>query len=399
MFVASSLFESRFLGPWNDRAVVNTDVRGHAVLGVEFGTRTPLGQIVVSTTDPKTGLALVDTVTFAILPGRPAGGHASTPTDTSMYLDRTLHISAGGLDRLGNLVPLPATYAAASGLLLSADGTVSASAYGRLSVVTTTAAGSDTTFVSVVPHGTLLATRIEPGLAIDIVDLDGSNDRPAPWAVDYYSTQGDWTHDGNHFVASEELGYKSAQVVDMQGNYHRLRPDSLAVIDLPRFSADGLTLFFRSSQYGEYNLWRARPDGSDPARALPFATGGAGAPSPDGSAVAADTGYDDLQVFSVPDGVARSWSYAAVSPRWSPDGRWIAMYLDGSQLAILVDAMTGRRVRDLGDFVPEAWSPDSQWLVASHDGYSSVVRAADGLTIKLSPWSWPLRFTSWRPTG
>ena len=239
MFVAGLSTEP----PWVNQAARATDSDGSVRIRVKRGDHTPAGQIIVTVTDAS-GRSATDTVVFTILPGHAAGGHVARPADTSLYIGGSLPISAGGLDRNGNLVPLATTLASSGGLVASGDGTVTATDYGRSFVVATTAAGTDTAFISVVPHGVLLASRTYPSYSMDIVELDGSRRDPAPWTPQLYDDEGSWTPDGKHFLVSEDLGYLSLQIVDLQGNYHRVGPDSLAVIDRPWFTADGSALFF-----------------------------------------------------------------------------------------------------------------------------------------------------------
>jgi Tol biopolymer transport system component len=135
----------------------------------------------------------------------------------------------------------------------------------------------------------------------------------------------------------------------------------LADVDA-RYSPDGRHIAFASLRDGAMGLWVCSEDGSNP-RKVAFLEDGHG--------------------------------WAAGSPSWSPDGRWIAF--DGnngveSRKIYLLDVLGGKPRRLTGpgpstDSVP-AWSPDGRWVYYSsdHGGLRNIwkVPAAGGASIQVT---------------
>jgi hypothetical protein len=387
----------QYEGPWVGETGAATDGSGHAHIRYKRGDRAPAGQIVVSTHDPRTGVSYTDTIAFVITPGNPVGGHAIFPADTDVYTGTSFGIVAGGIDRGGDIVPMSATYAASSGVSVAATGTVTANAMGRSFVATTTAAGVDTAWISVVPHGEILAGRWGDSPDDSMVDIELAGPiRTLPIEQSVGGLTATWAPDGQHFVIATDGGLPM-QSVDLQGNRVRLGPDSLGYLDRPRFSANGQFLFFGAVRDGVFSVFRSNADGSNPI-ALPFAArlDDAGSPSPDGQFVAGSL-HDTIRVYSVPDGVARPWSVYGVAPLWSPDGRWIAVKLLDTDIGVIVDAITGAVVQDFGHRYPRDWSPDSQWLLVTEpSGGALLYRLSDGALVPLSSRMWQYTPLSWK---
>jgi Tol biopolymer transport system component len=109
---------------------------------------------------------------------------------------------------------------------------------------------------------------------------------------------------------------------------------------LPRFTADGGSVMFTRIQGGKLSLWRVPVLGGTPRLVVEDALDGD--PSPDGTRIAYLTGSADSTGDVVRLMVARSdgtdaralWSLGAVligGPRWSPDGKRIAIAVPGGQ--------------------------------------------------------------------
>jgi Tol biopolymer transport system component/DNA-binding winged helix-turn-helix (wHTH) protein len=143
---------------------------------------------------------------------------------------------------------------------------------------------------------------------------------------------------------------------------------------LPRFSPDGTQILFSDvSSPDDEESYRVPSAGGTPQRLIPEDQGQEGDPgwSPDGHKVVFDTGdvspshairvldLDSHQVATLPG------SSGLFSPRWSPDGRYIAALSVGSdQLLRIFDFATQRwsapfHMSGLGFPV---WSSDSQWI-------------------------------------
>lgn len=134
--------------------------------------------------------------------------------------------------------------------------------------------------------------------------------------------------------------------------------------------------------------------------------------SPDGRHVAyvSDrTGWGDLWVVSVGDGVARQLTHDIredYQPQWSPDGRWIAFLSDrGRQTDVwLVSIESGEEIRVTDDADVEMWlrwrpgSTELKYEVETERNAIWALSLADGSERRLTP-DMPLGFFELSPTG
>ena len=157
----------------------------------------------------------------------------------------------------------------------------------------------------------------------------------------------------------------------------------------PRWSPDGKQIAFFARLPGkEWNTYLVASEGGIPSRALPAEEGTIDATwSPDGNSLMFERFGDqreagiqilDLQTHrlsSVPGSKGLS------SPRWSPDGRYIAAILPPDKL-VLFDFTTQKWVelaRMSGGVEFESWSRDGKYIYfESYEGYAAIFRIRIG---------------------
>ena len=156
----------------------------------------------------------------------------------------------------------------------------------------------------------------------------------------------------------------------------------------PRFTGDGGTILFTRTQEGRQSLWRVPAIGGAPRLLLEDAWDADA--SPDGSRLAYMTSAGDSAGVQARLTVAKGdgtegrtlWSRGSVlvaSPRWSPDGRRIALLAGGSQNSasslVVVDPSSGS--------AREYPAPSAQLLstaIWDGSGYGLIVAEGVGLT-------------------
>jgi Tol biopolymer transport system component len=203
----------------------------------------------------------------------------------------------------------------------------------------------------------------------------------------------------------------------------------------PAPSADGSWIYFAGLRraglvFGSpaqfWGVYRVHLDGADPElltaaptdvywpmRAVP-------APSPDGRSVALLLGYNQpdegrLTILDLATSNERSLGNPGIdsnderhrSPRWSPDGQWIA-YIDSDRLFVVHPDgsgahQMGRRVAAVREATE--WSPDGRWIVARaigefaagrHGGLLALIDTRTDEVLPL-PFSDGLRSPTWLP--
>lgn len=376
-----------------------TDPQGQISVRSRFGVVAGEGKVAVSVP----ALGYRDTARFTVRPGA-AARLALAPKDSALYVGRSYTLRGNAEDRAGNPRPEPVTYTVRSGPVRLNGLQITGSSIGRGVLEGRAGNLADSTFVSVVPEGTLAVVRyssVSP-YAIYVVNLDGSGlkkiaDRPG---IDYHQSGPDWFPNGSMVVFTREVNYEPQLfTADLQGNVkrfvtgnHGLRSESW-----PQVSMDGAWVYF-NGRSGSYNseLWRVRADGTNPERAGPFApefeVDGYASPSPDGSRLAYATsrtadvccGTPGLfRVLTLTTRQIAAYNWIAVTPRWSPAGGEIA-YLAAPQGGGRIDATsldrhtgpirvvsadgTNQRTITAGarQYVPVFdWSPDARYIVAA----------------------------------
>jgi hypothetical protein len=395
-------------------AVERTDGEGRAAVRVRMFRYAMEGGVVVAVPE------LDDFVvaSYTIQPGAPRTV-SSAPADTAVLVGGSVALTASARDRYGNArAAQGVTFRVVSGPVTLAGSTVAGTAVGRAAVVAELAGAADTSYVSVVPSGTIAAyTAValsDQKASLYTLRLDGSNlvQRVTTGAFQgYNATMGSaWSADGTrlYYHDSNTDHTRSLYVLDLAtGASRRLLPDADRMLEeaWPRF-ADGWVYFEGGSfderplgTVGEPLLYRARPDGTGKEQVTPWEGIGSArhaAPSPDGSRIAFSGNYPvplPLRVLELATGEVRSLGVAALSPRWRPDGSEIfyvasgdVAYGSGQIRAIRPDGTGDRAVTQPGTQFGAHFdlSPDGEYLIASTDqGVLTLVQAATGVEMPI----------------
>jgi hypothetical protein len=377
-----------------------TDASGRARVLLALGTVAGPGGVEI--TVPELGFA--DTAWYTINPGHGAS-LVSEPADTVVYQSRSFALRATVRDRYGNARSDPVSFVADSASAsVSAAGTVTSEALGRARIRIGDGAGhADTTWVSVIPQGTIAATS---PTGIVIVDLDGSNRRNVPGVA--AAAWVDWSPAGDTLVFATSDYDSWLYVTNTTAPPRRLITDSTGRSSewRPQYSRDGQWIYFSAAGNGRYQaLWRVRPDGSSPEFIGPASGDNDGhvAPSSDGSRVAYVSNsccYPNLGLFllHLASGVADSLAPRAFSPRWSPGDSLIG-FISRGVLVLRPDGQGLRQITPLGDTYYQGldWSPAGDWMIGRRpSGHLVLIRVADRLIITL-PYFTDLDRPAWRP--
>jgi Tol biopolymer transport system component len=182
---------------------------------------------------------------------------------------------------------------------------------------------------------------------------------------------------------------------------------------LPRFTHDGGTIVFTRQLGTGQSLWRIPVLGGTPRLLLDDASDAD--PSPTGDRIAYVSGFADSTGVRVRLMVANSdgtggrelWSRGSVilvSPRWSPDGKRIALVVGGSQntaySVVVVDASSGAaRVypSPTGAVLSNAtWEGTGKTLIVAEGvGVTAIQRGSSGRLFRLDAGSGQYRALGW----
>jgi Tol biopolymer transport system component len=260
--------------------------------------------------------------------------------------------------------------------------------------------GTGTGAVSVVPQGTLTATRqVAAGLRIIRVDLDGSNYRELTSVSDGgIGPSPKWIPGTNTIVYSHYDGtLQLLQTVDENGvvaKFIKNPPTTMAHQAIASPARSAPLIYFGAHDTrctrGGYCIHRSAIDGSNPEllgnlpQGLPTERLSS---SPDGSKVAFSNGQ--IRVYDYASKAVASWAVTGQSPSWSSDGSVIAYATSSFGPINLVNA-DGTNVRALtpagrtyGDGAM-SWSADARWMLAkSTSGSLELIEAATGTALPL----------------
>lgn len=418
------------IDPWRSstRGVDTTDADGYASRRMSLGPEAGAAELVVTVP----GTAYAGTAPLTIRPGAAVSLRMS-PADSSMRAGGSYTLRTEVRDRAGNAVPGAVAYqvrGTAATLAPAAGGaTVTGQAPGVVRVVASAAGVADSTWVSVVPPGTLAAvwvstTAFDPPRVMTFA-TDGSQRAELPSDGSLCTFNGmQWHPTGTSLVLSGarySVGCHYARLYTAApGQQPQPLPPAgttFAEERTPRFDRTGQWLYF-SAHRGNTNaeLWRARPDGSHPERVGPTAAfeeiDSNPSPSPDGTRVAYVSnrvqGVPRIRMLELETGATRDLGLAGTAVSWSPDGSLLAFANEDRYWVARPDG-TGLRAiaarsHTYSDAAP-AWSPDGRWLavvVPDPRGYAPLygrIALVDVQTGDLLPlgWSGQMTHPAWKP--
>lgn len=407
-----------------------TDAQGRASVRVRLGSRA--GQGGVDVTVPAHGYQT--TARYTIEPGAPFTV-TSAPGDTTLYVGRSLELRAALTDRAGNPRTDAVAYSVASGpVTLSGGKTLTTTGVGRGVVVARVGALTDTSYVSVLPEGTIAG--FSPDMDLYTINLDGTGMRLLTTASAGRGYFGEmpaaWSADGTSLVFHDSRSDHNRLLYSVDAataTKTRLITGTTGLMSeaWPQRSRDGEWIYFNGvgNWQGAYvgnQVFRVRSNGTGLERVNlggTFTMSAYASPSPDGTRLAFLTNRDftvgGIHVLDMATGQSTALNIPAATPRWSPNGDLIAYvalhngfgYLDHSRMSgygelwvVRPDGTGARRVtKTSSNFLPGLdWSPDGKYLIGTgqQGAAVTVVEVATGEEIRI-PLPYPLRAPTWRP--
>jgi hypothetical protein len=375
------------------RLAMKTDSQGRAIVRIAFGHIAGKSKVTVGV--PVYGV--VDSAIYTILPGAGVAARFANH-DTAIAVGATLELSAGVVDRIGNLRDDPVTFDVSAGEIAidgsgSVKGLAIGQAYARIRAEVGGALLRDSIKISVVPKGRLAVTQ----LTFDGVTIRGFAGEDPHGISIRRAMAPDWSPSGDQiaYVTEGRLG-----VTDTLGNSEILPMPGIDNATWPQYSADGRWLYFHGTVEQSTQLFRIHPDGTGlESVAEPVIMGAYPSPSPDGVSIVytSDSAGGVLAVLDIAAGTVRTLpgTGRARMPRWSPSGEWIAYStLDYEQTMLIRPDGTGHHLLIGKGGQSFDWSPDSRWIiiVQPHSTWLVNVETAEGLEIP----GW-FEYVSWRP--
>lgn len=251
------------------------------------------------------------------------------------------------------------------------------------------------------PRGRVALVR---GNTLVVADLDGARRRKYAGlrSVLQYGMHPSWAPDGKSiYVHSGEGVGELHRVVLRTGAVERLTTGGARDAQwYPEASRGGV--YFMRELEGRFRAWCLPAGGGEavpvPDTTPPYDAYYRPAASPDGRHLAVSVpseGHPGVRVFTLPGGDAVSPLVRnATSPRWSPDGQWVAfsMYRFGPLRVMRPDGSELRAIgtTSFGEWFD--WTADGRWLIGNTQAGVALVRVADGI---VRPLDWALGM--WQP--
>ncbi|HEU4454685.1 MAG TPA: hypothetical protein VFR81_16575 [Longimicrobium sp.] len=394
---------SPFGGGFGWSTLGRTNSRGIVEFRVKMGPRAGPARVIVSVDS----LAIADTARYTVLPGRTSQAR-SLPQDTAVVMGGRAPLRLTAHDRYGNPTGDPVALAAVAGPGTAVGSEVVAgSSIGRVTAVATVAGFSDTSYVTVVPPGTLAGVSApDHGGQVSTIYMfspDASDVRPVRPTITvggYFGTM-DVAWLGRTKLVYHENNYdhtKQLYVHDLAtGVATRLLAPAgrMAMENIPRGARDGSWAYFSGGTYDRYYLYRVRADGTGMERLssdTPAARNEWGAePSPDGTRIAfvkdGAVAVNEIHVMDLATREVRPLGLNGRPPRWSPDGSRIAVmaWTPGEPERLTLVSPDGSGVQPLAtanQFLNIDWSPDGRYIVSAISGNRlAILEVATGTEV------------------
>lgn len=397
-------FVSASGGAFDTVVTVSLDNALNASANIKLGSLAGAATVIIRAEGAANSLS----ASFTTKPGAAVG---LAGTDTAIYIGTTATVHATLIDRHRNPIATQAAYAIVGGPATVAGNVVTSNAFGTALVQGTDSGFTDTTRVSMVPHGTLAGASDSSGVVI--FNLDGSGFRRLTPTT---ATFTEWAPNGTA-VVFDQAGYLYTQG-NMHGGIHIVdttglvtspdssRPASIADYE-PIYSHDGTWIYFvLTDSIFDSSIWRMHTDGSA-KDSLAGTTNVAVVEYPgissDGTQVTYDNG-EHVFVQTIGSLAPATALVQGASARWSPTTAAIVYevrFTDriGSTVNIFTIGGSSRQVGSTTytyDPSPN-WSPDGNYIVVrAYASRIDVISAATGEAVQL-PFTGAIGFPSWQP--
>jgi hypothetical protein len=398
------LVASPFGGGFGSSTLGRTNSRGIAEFRVKMGPRAGPARVIVRVDS----LAIADTARYTVLAGK-ASQVRSLPEDTTVVMGGRAPLRLTALDRYGNPRsgdPVALSVSAGPGSAVGSE-VVAGSSLGRVTAVATVGGASDTSYVGVVPPGTLAGVSgPDHGGQVSTIYMfspDASDVRTVRRTITvggYFGSM-DVAWLGRTKLVYHDNNYdhtKQLYVHDLAtGTAARLLPpaDRMAMENIPRATRDGSWVYFGGGTFQHYYLYRARADGTGLERLsseTPVAQNEWGAePSPDGTRIAfvkdGAVAVNEIHVMNIATREVRPLGLNGRPPRWSPDGSRIAVmaWTPGQPERLTLVNPDGSGVQPLAtvnQFLNIDWSPDGRYIVSAISGNRlAILEVATGTEV------------------